>query len=129
MPKTEVKKRRPDLKDACTQYFLQRKIKSRRREYEAVYLTTAIVGTFVILFFSARDRSCFGNDQLRPGYHQLHLASRRSDRCGQLRFCVGNLRSGEQELPARLSTDAGPHRLLLLLLLQERHAASRPLTH
>jgi len=38
---------------------------------------------------------------------------------------VGNLRSGEQELPARLSTDADPHRLLLL---QERHAASRQLT-
>jgi len=39
---------------------------------------------------------------------------------------VGNLRSDEQELPARLSTDADPHRLLLLL--QERHAANRPIT-
>jgi len=38
---------------------------------------------------------------------------------------VVNLRSGEQELPARLSTDADPHRLLLL---QERYAASRSLT-
>jgi len=38
---------------------------------------------------------------------------------------VVNLRSGEQKLPARLSTDADPHRLLLL---QERYAASRSLT-
>ena len=51
MPKTEVRKRRPDLKDACTQYLLQRKIKSRRGEFKAVYLTAAIVGTFVVLRF------------------------------------------------------------------------------
>jgi len=31
--------------------LLQRKIKSRRREFKAVYLTAAIVGTFVVLRF------------------------------------------------------------------------------
>jgi len=39
---------------------------------------------------------------------------------------MGNLRSREQELPTRLSTDAHPHRLLLL---QERHTTYRQLTH
>ena len=39
---------------------------------------------------------------------------------------MASLRSCEQELPARLSTGAEPHRLLLLL--QERRAASRTLT-
>ena len=53
------------------------------------------------------------------------LSSRRGDRRIQLCVLVGDLRGGEQELPARLSTDAHPHRLLLL---QERHAANRQLT-
>jgi len=51
----------------------------------AVYLTAAIVGTF-----------------------------------------VGYLRCGQQKLQTRLSTDADPHRLLLL---QEHHSASWPLSH
>ena len=61
-----------------------------------------------------------------PGGHQLYPARRWGDGYIQLRFYVVNLRGGEQELPARLSADADPHRLLLL---QERHAADRQLTH
>jgi len=69
----------------------------------------------------ARSRSGIGS--LQPGRRQLSPASRRCDRRIQLCFVVGDLRSGEQELQARLSTDADTHRLLL----QERHAANRQL--